>query len=355
MINICILNGNISRGGGTERMTQILANLLVKKSEYNVSVLSLNNPTETTFFHLNKHVKVSTLNSGGLLKKIWDLYLFTKRENINVLINVDVMLGIYSLPVKFLNRKLKIIAWEMFNIRNDIGSRHTKIIRRFSLLFSSYYICLTEKDMNAFKSEMRVKCPITYIYNPIDFDNSYRKYSMESKKIITAGHFFYTKGFDLAIEVAKIVFNKHPDWCWEFYGDGVEQERVKSLAEKYDLLENISFCGRTDDILSAYKQGSLYVMTSRTEGFGLVLTEAKSCNLPTIAFDVEFGPGEIIEDGISGYLVEPFDCEKMAEKICYLIEKPNIRKDFSNHAKDNLDHFSIEKFDQNWKWVIEHL
>lgn len=355
MKNICILNGDMSRGGGTERMTQLLANLLVEKSEYNVIVLSLNNLSGKIFFQLDKRVQVATLKPGGLIKKIYDLYRFTKKNQIDILINVDVMLGIYSLPAKILNKNLKLIAWEMFNIRNDIGSKHTKIIRQICLLFSSYYVCLTKADMNAFQNEMRIRCPITYIYNPIDYDDTYGGYSIESKKIITAGHFFYTKGFDLAVEVAKNVFDKHPDWIWEFYGDGIELEKVKLLAKKYNLTDNIVFRGRTKEILAAYKQSSMYIMTSRTEGFGLVLTEAKSCNLPTIAFDVEFGPGEIIEDGISGYLIKPFDCKYMAEKICYLIENPTIRMQFSSHAKDNLEQFSVENFSKAWESVFEYL
>lgn len=355
MKNICILNGNMSRGGGTERMTQILANLLVENPKYSVSVLSIENPTGQTFFHLDERVKVATLNQGNLIKKICDLHLFNKKNKIDVLINVDVMLAIYSLPVKFLNRNIKLVAWEMFNIRNNIGSKHTKIIRQLSLIFASYYVCLTKADMNTFKSEMKCRCPITYIYNPIDYNMDYDEYLTKSKKIITVGHFFYTKGFDLAVEVAKKVFDKHPDWIWEFYGDGIELAKIKEMVKKYNMTKNIIFAGRTNDILSAYMQGSLYVMTSRTEGFGLVLTEAKSCNLPTLAFDVEFGPAEIIEDGISGYLVKPFDCEEMAKKICYLIENPNIRKEFSRHAKDNLATFSKDRFRKDWEFVLNHL
>lgn len=355
MSNVCILNGDMSRGGGTERMAQILANLLVEDPNYNVTVLSLNNELGKTFFSLDERVKISALSTGNLTQKIRSLYSFTKKNQIDILINVDIMLGIFSLPVALLNRRIKVVAWEMFNIRNDIGSRHTKMIRQLSLRLASYYVCLTKADMQAFQQEMKVKCPIGYIYNPIRYDSFYHGYSMESKKIITAGHFFYTKGFDLAVETAKYVFEKHPEWEWEFYGDGTELENVKELVGEYGLTENVRFCGRTDDILSVYKQGSLYVMTSRTEGFGLVLTEAKSCNLPTLAFDVEFGPGEIIENGVSGYLVAPFDCKAMAEKICYLIENPGIRRVFSNHARDNLDRFSTENFIRAWKSVLDRL
>lgn len=355
MRNICIFNGDMSRGGGTERMTQVLANLLAENKEYSVSVLSLNNRSGNSYFLLDCRVIHSVLPGGNILQKIFSLASFLKKREIDVLINVDVMLGIYSLPMRVLNPRTKIIAWEMFNIRNDIGSKHTSMIRQISLYLASYYICLTKADMNAFQNEMKVRCPITYIYNPIAYDDSYRDYDMDSKTIITVGHFFHTKGFDLAVETARYVFQRHPDWNWKFFGDGTDMDQVKKLVEKYGLEKNILFCGRTADILNEYKRGSLYVMTSRTEGFGLVLTEAKSCNLPTLAFDVEFGPGEIIQDGVSGYLVEPFDCKAMADKICCLIENAELRKRFSVHAKDNLMNFSTDNFARAWEIILDEI
>lgn len=355
MKNICIFNGDMSRGGGTERITQVLANYLVENKNYFISVLSLNNPSGKSYFPMDSRVQHSVLPDGNITRKIWDLAVFLKRNKIDILINVDVMLGIYSLPMRVLYPHVKIVAWEMFNIRNDIGSRHTEMIRCISLRLASYYICLTKSDMKAFQKEMKVKCPIAYIYNPVVYDASYQGYDMNSKTIITAGHFFYTKGFDLAVETARYVFQRHPDWNWKFYGDGAEVERVKSLVAKYGLEKNVLFCGRTANIMDEYKRGSMYVMTSRTEGFGLVLTEAKSCNLPTFAFDVEFGPGEIIENNVSGYLIEPFDCKGMAEKICCLIENEELRRSFSDHAKDNLNMFSKEQFIQAWEKILDEL
>lgn len=354
MKKICIFNGDMSRGGGTERMTQVLANLLAENSDYSVTVLSLNN-TENSFFLLDNRVILESLPNGNILQKIFSLAFFLKKYDIDILINVDVMLGIFSLPMRLLCPKTKIVAWEMFNIRNDIGSNHAAMIRQISLLVASYYVCLTKSDMQSFLDEMKVKCPITYIYNPISHNDSDCAYDLDSKILITAGHFYHTKGFDLAVETARYVFQRHPDWCWKFYGDGVEYSEVIKKVEEYGLQNNIIFCGRTDNIFAEYRCGSIYVMTSRTEGFGLVLTEAKSCNLPTIAFDVEFGPREIIEDGISGFLIEPFDCKDMADKICSLIERPELRKQFSNHAKDNLDNFSLDIFMQKWELILESL
>lgn len=354
MKNICIFNGDMSRGGGTERITQVLANSLAKHEEYSITVLNFNNESGNSYYSLDNNVNFEILKSRGLKNKILELRRFVRTNRIDIVINVDVMLGIYSLPATYFT-KTKIISWEMFNIRNDIGSKHTEAIRKICLRKSAYYVNQTKGDMEAFQNEMPVKCPITYIYNPCEIDYTYNDYDVNSKTIVTAGHFFYTKGYDLAVEVAKLVFDKYPDWRWEFYGDGTQMEAVKDKVKEYNLESNVIFCGRTSNIIDAYKKASIYVMTSRTEGFGLVLTEAKSCNLPTIAYDIDFGPREIIDDGVSGYLVKPFEAEQMADKICELIENRSKRLDFSKKAKDNCDKFTEESFVNGWINIINSI
>ena len=352
-MKVCIFNGDMSRGGGTERITAILANTLVDKN-YDVLVLSCNNQSGTSYFPLDKAVQTAVLKKQSVIGKIFELRKFLSKNKFDVIINVDVMLGIFSLPACFL-RKTKVIAWEMFNIRNDIGSKHTKTIRKLSLKKCAYYVNQTEGDSDAFKREFKVKCPITFVYNPSEKNDEYKGYDENSKTLITAGHFFYTKGYDLALEVAKKVQKVHPDWNWRFVGDGAHFEELKQRAKEYGLEAFVIFAGRTKNIEEEYKKASMYVMTSRTEGFGLVLTEAKSYNLPTLAFDVPFGPREIIEHGKSGYLVSAFDVDKMAEKVCRLIEDKEKRIEFSNHAKDNLDKFSLQAFTNKWIEILENI
>ncbi len=354
-MNICIFNGDMSRGGGTERITQILANGLVDRKGYTITVLNLNNESENSYYPLNGKVIFKVLRSKGIMSKIFELRKFLKAEKFDILINVDIMLGIYSLPASVFLTHTKIVSWEMFNIRNDIGSKYTKMIRKVCLRKSAYYINQTKGDMDAFNNEMPVRCPITYIYNPCQVDLSYMGYNIESKIILTAGHFFYTKGYDLAVEIAKKVFQKHPEWSWEFYGDGQELDEVRNKVWECGLEKNIIFCGRTNDITSVYKKAAMYVMTSRSEGFGLVLTEAKACNLPTLAYDIDFGPREIIEHNVSGYLVEAFDSDAMAGRICELIEDNEKRTLFSNRAKDNCWKFTQQAFLDKWIEIFEEI
>ncbi|MCR5149605.1 MAG: glycosyltransferase family 4 protein [Clostridiales bacterium] len=344
---ICIFNGNMSRGGGTEKISAVLGNLLAENTGWAIYIVSLNNETNQSFFPLSSRVRHISLRSKGIPKKIFELRKFLKKEKIRVIVDVDIMLAVYSIPATFFT-KTKIVSWEMFNIRNDIGSRHTGTVRKLCLRYSAYYVTQTKGDMQAFQNEMPVKCLLTFVHNPCEKPDVQPQYDLTSKTLMTAGHFFFTKGYDLAIEAARFVFDRHPDWRWNFYGDGPECEKCKEKVKEYALENNVIFCGRKKNITDEYKKASIYVMTSRTEGFGLVLTEAKAQSLPTVAFDCEFGPREIIEDNVSGYLVPAFDVSQMADKICFLIETENKRALFARHAGDNLNKFSAESFLRKW-------
>lgn len=348
----------MSRGGGTERMTQILADTLSTNKNYNVSVISLS-PCKKSYFPLSTQVKFYSLSAHnsklGILMVFYELKKKVKQLHADIIINVDVFLSIYSIPIKLFFKKTKIVSWEMFNLSNDMGLSWCKHLRKFALTYSDYYVCLTKSDTQAFINHYKIRCPITYIYNPYEQNKKYEGYDICSKNIITVGNFFYTKGFDLAIDVAKIVLTKHKDWKWFFYGDGVEMEKLRRLVQNSNISSQLIFAGRTMNIMEKYKQSAFYVMTSRLESFGLVLLEAKCYNLPTIAFDVPDGPAEIIEDGISGYLVPAFDIKAMANCVEEMMIDTKKRCEFSKMAQNNISKFSIEEFRIKWFKLLDSL
>lgn len=356
LVNVLILDGDMSRGGGTERMTQILASLLSNNACFNIHVVSLN-PCTKSYYELNEKIKFITLENGRfpILSSIWQLYRILKKYSIDIIINVDTFLSIYTIPLKLFSWKLKLVSWEMFNYENDLGISWSFQLRQFALRWCDYYVCLTKRDLNTFKSTFKIRKPITFIYNPSELNTLSFNYDSESKKIVTAGHFFRTKGYDLAAEVAKIVLPKHKDWKWFFYGDGIEQDNVKKLIKEYDLEDQVVFAGRTQNLSEIYADSSIYVMTSRLEGFGLVLLEAKSFNLPTIAFDCPSGPEEIIDNNISGFLIPAFDIQAMADKIELLINDHSKRLEFASNAKNNLYKFSKDTFILRWENIINEL
>ena len=233
---------------------------------------------------------------------------------------------------------------------------YRKITRKWAAKKADAIVVLTEEDRKNYEREVNVKGILRRIYNPIEIGNGEDIcYNMKSKIIISAGTLNYNKGFDMLIDVAKIVLKKHNDWRWVVCGEGEERKRLEEKIEKNNLTENLILKGNVSNIEEYYRKSAIFVLTSRTEGFGLVLTEAKKEGLPCVSFRCPAGPSEIILDDINGYLLDCFDIEQMAEKINQLIENQDIRKKFSDNSMVGTEKFNIDKISEQWMELIEQI
>ncbi len=354
MKKICFFSGSMSRGGGTEHMTQLVSNALSLDSEYDVFVLSKRDGGKPSFYPLSENIHYSALDNTAyrgvfsLVKNIFMLSGYIRRNKIDILVNVDVSLGIFTLPLKLLCSRLKQVFWEHFSVKYDVENKRMHLLRKLALKYGDAYITLTPQDCEDLKTSVKKHCEIQCIPN-ICPDSSKSVYNINSKKILSIGNFLHVKGFDMALETASQVFKRHPDWSWDFYGDGPEYDGLAEAAKRLHIENNVCFNGRAKELEAAYQNAAILVMTSRSEGFGLVLGEAQAYHLPTVAFDVPYGPRNIIDDGVNGFLIKPFDISCMADSICKLIENDDLRKSFSENADSKLNRFSCTNVINLWK------
>lgn len=348
-LNICFI-GHFT-AGGTESATFLVANGLCNKHK----VFVLNTCNRKPSFKLKQTITFDYLKDGSIPKRILSLKKYLTKNEIEVLITVESMTGIFSIVAAKLAR-CKHIVWEHANYYQNQGSRWIQKIRQIELHSVDAYVVLTERDRNNFVKHFRVKARLEQIYNVAKPQGDHL-YDMGSKIIVSVGHLRKIKNFIVIPDVAKIVFSKHPDWKWKIYGDtnGDEYYAIKEKVDAYDLQNQVIFCGRCNDMESAYQEASMYVMTSLQEGLPMVLLEAKSSKLPLISFDIETGPDEIIMDGVNGYLVPAYEIEIMAEKICKLIENKEIRKSFSNNSKEGLGLFSEKLIFEKWNSLLNSI
>lgn len=348
-MNICFIGHYTA--GGTERATFMLANEFSNKH----NVYLLNTCDLEPCFPLNKSLHVDYLYGKNIPSKILALFKYLKKNKIDIVITVEAMTGIITVPATKL-AGCKHIIWEHANYFQNQGSRYIQRIRQLELMLVDAYIVLTNRDLNNFKQNFKCKTYIDYIYN-IANPLTKRKYNINSKNIISVGHIRKIKNFKIIPDVGKIIFKEHPDWCWKIYGEakGNEYESILSKVKEYQLEKNIIFCGRSNNMEDEYKNAAMYVMTSLQEGLPMVLLEAKSNILPIISFDIQTGPGEIICDGVNGYLIPAYDIKAMAEKICELIENEKKRLEFSTNAQLDIEKFSKEVIIKKWEDVINKI
>lgn len=360
MKNICFISGDISRSGGTERVGLLIANYLVSRG-YNVSILSIWRG-EKTFFFCNPQIKKYTLIQNWLEKKlhrfkfisILKYHYFIKKNKFDFIIDIDTILANLS-TYAIRGTKCKLISWEHFNYLETIkDSQRIKALKKIER-HSCQLVVLTRKDLNLHLTKTKLKKDrITQIYNPISFTPS-RKIDINKKRVITLGNFIPDKGYDLLLKIWSIVEkNISTDWYLEIVGSGKEEKKLKDLKEDLKLTRVI-FSPKTQNVEHKYLQSSIYVLSSRNEGFPMVLLEACAMGLPIIAFNCNTGPDEIIEDGLNGFLIEPFDITLFAQKLIELITNKSLREKFSKKSIEIAQKFQIDKIGNEWESLLNHL
>lgn len=359
MKKICFFVGNLNLSGGTERVSTSIANELAKIG-YEVLMLNLWEG-ESPFFTLNPNVKNYQIYScrvsflKNYLKTVYKLRKFLKKHQITDLIVVESMLSLFSLPAST-GLPIQHITWEHFNYNVDLGKKSRKLARYMSRLFSDKIVTLTERDRQIWLTKTIGKADIISIPNPSPYLISKNIPKLENKVVLAVGRLTYQKGFDLLIDAWKIVKDnpKLGDWKLRIIGEGEDKELLDSLIQSSHLQSSVELLPFSNKINKFYESASIYCLSSRFEGLPMVLIETQSFGLPTVAFDCDTGPKEIIEHNRSGYLCEAENINDLAKNLekMMLIHKEDYVA-MSNEAKKIMsDKFEINKIIGKWVSIL---
>ncbi len=360
-ISICLLKYDMTEKSGGDR---VVANLANELSEYfEVHLVSINGREEKPYFPVKNTVIYAPLLHGHerirktLLKGSKALKKYIKEHKIDIIMSIGGNVNFFMWYAARRNGTKQVFC-EHINLISALEDKSNAILRWLGAKTADKIITLTEKDKQSYIEYFKIdEKRIDSIPNWIDpslLENR-TSYDITSKKIITVGRLCEQKGLDYLVEVAKTVFENHKDWQWDIWGDGPDREKIEALIIENGLSDNLHLRGTTNSIYSVYSEYAIYAMTSRSEGLPMVLLEAKTCSLPIVSFDCLTGPSDIVEDSVSGYLVETFDTAKLANKIIELIENDDLRQSFATHAKDNLVNFKREEIVSRWVDLINTL
>lgn len=365
--------------GGMERVLTIKANYFAEELGYDIYIILTDGKENKPFYPLSSKVNVVHLDIN--FNDMWQITSIVKKSLIYIKkqhlykkrltkclteIRPDITVSMLRREINFINSikdgsvKIGEIHVNKSNFRNLSEEKVGGFIKNtLSCLWMkqlnrqlkklSKFIILTEEDRENFSYYLD---NTTVIYNPLPF---YPEQTSDctAREVIAVGRYAYQKGFDLLIEAWRIVAAKHPDWNLRIYGGG-DRTAFLALKEKYHL-DTLYLEEQTQDIIQKYCESSIFVLSSRYEGFGMVITEAMSCGIPPVSFACPCGPRDIIRDQEDGLLVENGNIEQLADRICYLIENENIRKEMGRKARSNSERFKMENIGKEWEKLFEQL
>ena len=385
MKKICFLVDSIFSIGGVQRVTAVIAKALA--SDYDVTIVTFDKPSDKNpslynlkeadihyrFFQFpqSNHLKwkCSKIYSG-LYRKVlpqtnltsmWyshSSFLSEKREalikelksgNYNVIIGVHASLAVRLAACKSQLRNFKLIGW-IHNSYQALFSENTpycigpELIKyyKYQLEKLDHTIVLCQYDAQKYH------LPTDVIYNPLTLvpgDVS----QGTSKKFLAVGRFSRQhKGFDLLIKAFNIFAKQNEDWTLDIVGEGVEEELYRKLITEYGLANRITIHPFTNHIQSYYSNAQIYVLSSRWEGFGLVLVEAMAHGLPIVSSDL---PTSQEFMGDFGLYFENGNVEELAQRL-----EDATHLNWEKKSKEALEiskRFNLDVIVEQWKQIIE--
>ena len=378
-MKIVYIIDSLALKGGAERIITEKMNYLATIYNYDVSVITYYQFHEPNTYPLSCKVKQINLSIPfyqqyrySYPKRLWLKWGFYRQLQIELQqtvnsINPDILIGVgYTLADVVCSIKCQ--AAKIIESHEARMYTQSPLLHKNTSLFSTIYailnrkiylnivekradavVTLTKGDALEWKNAKRVEIIPNFSIMPIsNLSNG------ESKRVIAIGRLEWQKGYDKLIDIWKLVSPTHSDWQLDIYGEGSLEADLKKRINEAGLI-NVTIHPFTHNISQEYAKSSIQVLTSRFEGFSLVLLEAMRHGLPCVTFDCPFGPKELIDDNKCGYVIENDNINQFAERLNYLIDNQQVRKRFAKEALMKSRKYNVDNIMNLWKELFNSL
>lgn len=216
------------------------------------------------------------------------------------------------------------------------------------------YATLTSDDAEGYRELLGGDMKLVTIPNAVPAIKDVRS-SCDNKVVIAAGRLTRQKGFDRMIAAYAPVAVKHPEWQLRIFGSGLLRDELQAQIDAAGLGDHIKLMGFTKALADEMAASSIYLMTSRFEGFPMVLLEAMKCGLPVVSYDLKNGPRDLITQGVDGVVVPNRDPQALAAAVIELIEDDSRRKAMGAAAVEKARAYDIPSIAAQWESLFEEL
>ncbi|MGQ7946794.1 glycosyltransferase [Flavobacterium sp. WC2509] len=361
-MKILYVTSVVSTAGGVEKTLASKSDYFVKRFNYQVVIVYNETFENSTFYDFNEKIHLTNL---GLNNKSL-FYIFNFKKAVQRVVNqicpdiivvsdnglkgfllplllktkIPIILEVHGSKREIINRKISLILF----LKRKLHS----IIKCFSITKFDQVVFLTKNSAAEWGFHKAKIIPNALFFEPKE------QSELTSKVAIAIGRHSYEKGLDRLFPIWKKISSQNPEWKLKIYGGFTEETfLLKEEIEKLQLQDKIDLLLPVKNIEKIYKEASIFLMTSRFEGFGIVLLEAMSLGLPVIAYDCPIGPGNIIENDVDGLLI-PDNNEKLyMEELNVLLQNKIMQKQLGANAVNKASIFSKDKIMLLWEELFK--
>lgn len=270
----------------------------------------------------------------------------------------EVIVGVHVFPSLFLagirkQLRAKVVGWmhnsyEAFFEQPGIWLWKGENRFKYQSVALDKIVVLTRNDQRLYRERLGVET--TVLYNPLTLETKGCG-NASHKKFLAVGRMIpLMKGFDILVEGFALFAKENSEWTLDIVGEGEEEALIRSLIAKHGLEKRVKVYPFTKNIQEHYASASVYVLSSRWEGFGLVLIEAMSHGLPIISSDVPVGK-ELLGDKPFGFLFEngnPVSLAGQMSRIAVLAESGELGKEAKAYARE----FEAGRIAEQWEKMV---
>ncbi len=362
--------------GGIEKQVTTLANELSK--EYKIEIISLYNILSgKSFYELDERINVKYIFNSGpnrseiknalkkfkLINLVSELrkafkMLYTKYFGLKKIINklnTDILISSRIEFSKQIKRDDIITISQEHSFIDE--KKYIKKVRR-SFKHIKYLVVMTKgakQKYDEWLKEEKVKPEVVVIPNMIKENKTEKNSTLDNNQIISVGRLEEVKDFYTLILVFSVIVKKYPNYVLKIIGEGSMREKLEEQIKNCNLEKKVILTGKLNEneINNQFLKSDVFVLTSKSESFSLVLCEAMNYGVPCVAFDVDVGPREIIQNGKNGFLIEDRNIDLMIKKIDGLLSNNDIRKKMGIDAKKKASQYYPDKILDKWVYILK--
>ena len=348
--------------GGAERVASIWANGFVTIG-HEVAVVIDKPLSFPQSFETKPQIKIYSIHPGKILNKVfhkWGVFQPIMYRRIFKKFNPDLIIGVLNPHAYWAWKAAKGMNIPIINTEHNVFERPDGVplepnVQKHKFEYNKLYdyvTVLTQADKDCLGNTIK---HVSVLPNPLSF-KPVSQLVHKKKTILAVGRWrvWYTKGFDVLVKAWSKIAQEHRDWTLQIAGyyNTKESAFIKSLLKENNVADRVQLLGFCNNIQQIMQESEIFVLSSRFEGFGMVLVEAMSQGCACISCDFKGRQSEIITNTDEGLTCPIDDANALSSAIDKMIRDDEYRKRVQLNAIERSKFYSVENTMNRWEKII---